>query len=339
MVKWEKKAVGDAVLVKIRTGSGFSAELLSTGATLVSFKAPDRNGKVDDIVLGFDDPAEYLANRVFFGSTAGRFANRIARGRFTCEGKEYHLDCNNPPNHLHGGIRGFDILPWETEVFSREDSVSVVFSLRSADGDQGYPGNLAVMATYVMDGDGTLSMEYYAETDALTPVNLTNHAYWNLAGAGKGSVSSHHLRLNCDTVLDIDNTLIPTGKLIKVEGTPFDFRETTPLLKGMDLLGGYDHCFALPPAEGDLRLCAVLEDPACGRRMTISTTQPGVQIYTGNNLNGIKGKNGQKYDRFGGICLETQNWPDAVNHPDFPDPFLKPGEIYRQRTVHGFSFF
>lgn len=339
MINWKKENLDGMTLVYVECDGGYGATFCSIGASLISFRAPDRNGAVADITLGYPKPSMYTERRDFFGVTAGRFANRIALGRFKCEGKEYRLDCNNSPNHLHGGIKGFDALSWQTEVFARPGSVSVVFSLRSPDGDQGYPGNLDVTSQYLIGEDGTLAFEYYAESDRLTPVNLTNHAYWNLAGAGNGTILDHHLQISADQYLEFDQTQIPTGKILSVEGTPFDFRTAKPIGRDFEAVGGYDHCLVIRGSGPDIRPCAVLSDPGSGRRMEVETTQPSLQFYTGNNMNEIPGREGKIYPRYGGVCLETQNYPDAVNHPGFPDPFLKPGESYREKTVHRFSVF
>ena len=325
---------------------GLSAKLSTLGATLVQMKTPCRRGMSADVVLGFDDAAGYqdAESNQYFGCTTGRVANRIAKGKFTLDGKEYTLAVNNDPNHLHGGAkRSLDKVLWAAEPVRSEQAVGVKFTYSSPDGEEGYPGKLDLSVTYTLTNDNELRIEYTASSDAPTPINLTNHAYWNLAGEGSPTVLDHVLELNADRYTPTDDTLIPTGDLRSVKYTALDF--TKPTVVGARLSQveatpamGYDHNFVLNQATpGELSFAARLTDPKSGRVMEVFTTEPGIQLYTGNFLKGQIGKGGKAYPHRSALCLEAQHFPDSINKPAFPNTVLKPGETYTQTTVHRFS--
>lgn len=338
----EVGAGGTAVEVFTLTcAAGVAARVMSHGATLMSLTAPDRRGALTDVLLGFDAVAPYLGPHPYFGSLVGRYANRIARGRFTLDGRVYTLPCNDGPHHLHGGPAGLHRAPWRPEPADTPAGPVLTLRYHSPDGEGGYPGALAVTVRYTLGDDGALRIEYEAETDRPTIVNLTSHPYFNLAGGG--DVLDHELFLAADAFLPIDETLIPTGETRPVAGTPMDF--TTPTRIGARLGageaqlrlagGGYDHCYVLR-SGGDLAaLSARLVEPLSGRVLEVYTTQPGLQLYTGNALDGsLHGKGGQVYGRHAGVCLEAQHFPDAPNHAHFPSTVLRPGERYRHTTVY-----
>lgn len=321
--------------------AGTIMKLTDYGARLVALEVADRKGRLANVTLGFDSAEKYATHTGCFGCTTGRYANRIAKGKFTLEGKGYSLATNNGPNHLHGGIKGFDRYVWKGEEVESKDGVGARFTLRSPDGDEGYPGTLDVTVTYTLTENNELKIEYSAKTtEKATVLNLTNHAYWNLAGAGFGNILAHKLFLAADQFLPVDDGLIPTGKLAPVKGTAMDFtapqeigariaetkKGTTPV--------GYDHCYVLRGAKGKLALAARVEEPESGRIMEVYTTEPAVQLYTANFLDGDP-KNGG-YKQHGAFCLETQHYPDSPNQPDFPTTVLKPGETYSQTTVYKF---
>ncbi len=316
-------------------------KVINYGGIIVSLKTPDANGQLADIVLGYDSLEGYIRNNPYFGALIGRYGNRIAGGKFTLEGKAYSLPQNNGPNHLHGGPKGFDKVFWEIEV--GPDSSSLLLSYRSADGEQGYPGNLSVNVVYRLTDANELRIEYDATTDAPTIVNLTQHSYFNLGN--QETILGHQLQIDADSYLPVDATLIPTGKLQKVEGTPFDFRKPKTIGADIDAndeqikLGkGFDHCWVLNGGQGKLRKVAVLSDSVSGRQVEVHTTEPGIQFYSGNFLDGtIKGKGGTVYNFRSGLCLETQHYPDSPNRPEFPTVVLKPGEKYHTETVYTFG--
>ena len=318
---------------------GLVLKLTDYGAIVVAVEAPDRNGKLANICLRFDSLEGYLQRHPYFGATVGRFGNRIANGKFSLDGATYRLATNNEPNHLHGGITGFDRVMWNAETIINDAEVGVLFRYSSKDGEEGYPGNLQTTATYTLTNDNELKIVLTATTDKATPVNLTNHSYWNLAGAGSGKIVDHLLMLAADRYLAVDETLIPTGAFIDVAGSPFDFRTAKRIGEHLTETGltpvGYDHCFALRNSSGELRLAARIEEPTSGRVMEIHTTQPGIQFYTGNFLDGSE--TGGGYSQHEAFCLETQHFPDSPNQPTFPSTILRPGENYRQVTVHRFS--
>jgi aldose 1-epimerase len=325
----------------ITNANGVKATLISYGGTLTELHVPDRNGKLGDVTLGFDNLASYLEGHPFFGCITGRYANRIAKGKFTFDGKEYTLATNNGPNHLHGGRKGIDKVVWTYEQLAKGDVMGVRFTHTSPDGDEGYPGNLKMAVTYTLTDKNELRIDYQATTDKPTPVNLTNHAYFNLACGG--DVLGHELMLNADRYTPTDDTLIPTGEIKSVEGTPYDFRKSTPIGARIDQLkgnpGGYDMNFVINKTPGvELALAARVYEPKSGRVMETFTTEPGVQFYTGNFLDGkAKGKGGWAYGKQHGFCLEAQHFPDSPNKPNFPSCILRPGQTYKQTTVYKFS--
>jgi len=332
---------------------GVEVRLITYGAVIVSLKTPDRRGQFADIVTGFDTLDGYLTRSRFFGAVAGRYANRIANARFTLDGRVYELAANNGKNHLHGGRRGFDKVVWKGSPFQRGDEVGVVLTHVSPDGDEGYPGTLNVSVTYTLTARNELIIDYRATTDKATPINLTNHSYFNLAGDGQGDILRHLLTIDADRYTPTDETQIPTGELAPVAGTPFDFRTPTPIGARIDANDeqirrghGYDHNFALngstapPPADVGERShhAARAVDPSSGRTLDVATTEPGVQFYTGNNLDGTAiGKNGHVYGRRTSFCLETQHFPDSPNHPIFPSTILRPGQQFQSRTIFSFG--
>jgi aldose 1-epimerase len=329
---------GTAVdIFTLTDGRGLKARLMTYGATLVSLDVPDRNGKPGDIVLGYDSLDGYVKNNPYFGSTVGRYGNRIAKGRFTLDGVAYKLATNNGENHLHGGIKGYDKVVWKAEPVRGDGEVGVKFSYLSPDGEEGYPGNLNITVTYLVNGRNELKIGYEATTDKATPVNLTNHSYFNLAG--EGDVLGHELMINADAYTPVDAELIPTGEIRPLKDTPFDF--TAPHTIGERIAqveGGYDHNFVLRGGGGTLNLAARIIEPESGRVMEIRTTEPGLQFYSGNFLDGtISGKGGRTYQKHAGFCLETQHFPDSPNRPNFPSTILRPGQVYESQTVYKFS--
>ncbi|MEM6329536.1 MAG: aldose epimerase family protein [Planctomycetota bacterium] len=336
-----KAATGDAVTAfQLDSACSVRVRLMDRGATLVAFEGPDRGGDLGDVVLGFDSVEGYESDGAYFGCTVGRYANRIAGGRFTLDGQTHTLPKNNAGNTLHGGAEGFDRRLWRAAPFEQAGPAGpergVEFSLTSPDGDQGFPGRLEVVVRYTLDDAGALRIEYRATTDKPTHVNLTNHAYFNLTGAGSGSVSDHLLTLYANEYTPTDATLIPTGEAATVAGTPLDFRRAATLGSRLGELqatpaAGYDHNFILAKNRpGELSVAAELACPASGRRLTVRTTQPGLQLYTGNHLGGQRGKGGLPYDSRGGCCLETQHFPDSPNQAQFPSTILRPGDVYRE---------
>lgn len=334
-------ADGTAVDIYTLTNkSGIEARVMTYGATLVSLRLPDRKGVFADVILGFDDLEGYLGTHPYFGVIVGRYANRIAKGRFTLDGVEYTLAQNNNGNSLHGGLKGFDKVVWKPEPVQSADAVGVKLTYLSKDMEEGYPGNLSVTVVYMLTNADELKISYEAETDKKTPVNLTNHAYWNLKGEGNGDVLGHMLRLEADSYTAVDSAanLIPTGEIANVAGMPLDF--TAPHAIGERIAqveGGYDHNFVLRGGGGTLALAARVEEPGSGRAMEIYTDQPAIQLYTGNFLDGtVVGKGGKAYQKHFAFCLETQHFPDSPNHPNFPSTILEPGQKYRTVTVHKF---
>jgi len=331
-------------LFTLTNASGMEVRAITYGAILVTIKVPDRNGRLDDVVVGHDNLEGYLTKTRFFGAVAGRYGNRIGGGTFTLDGRTYQLARNNGPNHLHGGTKGFDKVVWNGAINKDARGPSVVFSRTSPDGEEGYPGTLAVRITYTVTDGNALIVEYHATTDKPTHVNLTQHSYFNLAGDGSGDILDHRLTLHADRYTPVDETQIPTGEIATVEGTPFDFRRETAIGARIDgdhpqlrIGGGYDHNFVLTRTAG-LAPAARVVEPKTGRTLEVSTTEPGVQFYSGNKLDGsIVGKGGHVYRSRTGLCLETQHFPDSPNKPTFPSTVLRPGKEYRSTTVFKFG--
>jgi aldose 1-epimerase len=341
-----------------RTPAGESVELFTftragaptvaitnLGGHIVSILAPDRAGRVADVTLGHKDFAGYLGDTGYFGSLVGRYANRIAKGRFTLDGKTYTLAINNGPNSLHGGPTGFQKRVWAAKVVGGPDGDALELAYVSKDGEEGYPGTLTATVVYSLREDGGLAIDYSATTDAPTVVNLTNHAYFNLAGEGEGTILGHEMQIEADAYTPVDATLIPTGERRPVAGTPFDFRTPVAIGARIDAAdeqlkagGGYDHNFVLRGAKGELRLAARVREPKSGRVLEVLTTEPGLQFYSGNFLDGkVVGKSGKRYVHRGAFCLEAQHFPDSPNQPGFPPVVLRPGQTYRQTTVYRFT--
>jgi aldose 1-epimerase len=317
------------------------ARITNYGGIVVSLKVPDRNGNLADVVLGFDSLAEYLANSPYFGALIGRYANRIAQGRFVLDGVDYHLDKNNGPNSLHGGAAGFNKKVWTARELP---DGGLELQYQSKDGEGGFPGNLTATATYHVTDTNELRIDYGAITDRNTVINLTNHSYFNLKGAGSGDILGHLVTLDADRFTPVDSTLIPTGELRSVAGTPFDFR--TPMTIGARIEqadeqlrfgNGYDHNWVLNGDGKRLARAARVEEPESGRILEVLTTEPGVQFYTANSLGPLRGKGGKTYGRRSALCLETQHFPDSPNHKDFPSTVLKPGERFQSTTVYRFG--
>jgi len=326
----------------MRNSHGITAKVMTYGATLTELHVPDRDGKLGDVVLGFDNLAAYEKGHPFFGSTVGRTANRIAKGRFTVDGKTYKLAINNGPNNLHGGLKGFDKQVWKAETISKAGAQSVKFTRRSADMEEGYPGAVDVVVTYTLTDDNALRIDYAATTTKSTPVNLTNHTYFNLAGDGE--VRYHVVQFNADKYTPVDDSVIPTGEIKSVAGTPFDFRKPTAIGAHIDDVpgtpGGYDHNLVVRRTSKSPAMVkfATVYEPSTGRVLEASTTFPGFQFYTANFLDGsLTGKGGVVYNKQYGFCLEAGGFPDAPNHPNFPSVILHPGEKYNYSTVFKFS--
>ena len=336
----------DGAAVEIFTltnANGIEVKAIEYGGIITSLRTPDRSGRMGDIVLGFPSLDGYLKDHPFFGAIIGRFGNRIGKGQFTLNGQTYKLATNNGPNHLHGGNKGFDKVLWTGEPVAGQNAVA--FTRTSPDGEEGYPGNLAVRVTYTLTDRNELVVEYHATTDKATPVNLTQHSYFNLAGHGSGGILGHELMLNADRYTPVDDTLIPTGDLASVAGTPFDFRKSTAIGARITQTDpqltngkGYDHNWVLNRKGDGLQLAARVIEPKTGRTLEVATTEPGIQFYSGNFLDGtLTGKDGAVYKHRTGFCLETQHFPDSPNKPAFPSTILKPGAEYRTRTVFTFG--
>jgi aldose 1-epimerase len=340
-----KTADGTPVeIYTLRNSKGMEARIMTYGGIVVSLKVPDKNGKFGDVVLGYDNLDDYVKNNPFFGALVGRYGNRIAKGKFTLGGKEYTLAINNAPNNLHGGPIGFDKRVWKVaKVDVSQDGPRLELTYLSKDGEEGFPGNLNVTATYTLTDDNGLRVDYTATTDKATLCNLTQHSYFNLAG--KGDILNHLVFINADKLTPVDNTLIPTGELKPVAGTPFDFRTATAIGARINaddeqikFGSGYDHNWVVNKPLGKLGLMARVTEPTTGRAMEVWSTEPGVQFYTGNFLDGsITGKGGWVYQRRNGFCFEPQHYPDSPNHPQFPSAELKPGQTYQNTIIYKFS--
>ena len=327
----------------LRNSKGLEARICNYGGIVVSFKAPDRHGKMGDVVLGYDKLDDYIKNNPFFGCLVGRYGNRIAGGKFTLEGKEYTLATNNGPNALHGGLKGFDKVVWQPSIRTTPDGPALLLRYLSKDGEEGYPGNLAVTALYTLTEDNGLKLDCTATTDKDTIVNLTQHSYFNLAQ--KGDVLNHVVMMPADKFTPVDSTMIPTGELRPVDGTPLDFRKPTPIGarinqddEQLKFGKGYDHNWVFNKPLGELGLAARVYEPTTGRVLEVFTTEPGMQFYTGNFLDGtIKGKGGWVYQSRNAFCMEPQHFPDSPNHPNFPSVVLKPGQAYRNTIIYRLS--
>jgi aldose 1-epimerase len=330
---------GRAVDLYILDNGTIELHAMTFGCVITSLRVPDRRGAHDDVVLGHESLEPYLTNPPYIGAVVGRYANRIAGGKFTLDGEVHQLATNNGPNHLHGGPRGFHRQLWDAEPVETGDTVGVTFNRISPAGEEGYPGTLHVSVAYRVTGD-TVDVQYEATTDTPTVINLTQHSYFNLGGRGRGDVLDHELTVAADTYTPVDSTLIPTGMLVPVKGTAFDLQSPTvigPRLKQPDeqlrIGNGFDHNFVLAGTSGSVRRAATLRDPVSGRRLDLSTTQPGVQVYTGQSLDGrITGAYGRRFTPHSGMCLETQHYPDSPNHPRFPTTVLRPGQRWTSTT-------
>jgi aldose 1-epimerase len=330
-------------LYTLRNSKGAEAGICNYGGLVIFLKMPDRDGQFGDVVLGYDNLADYLKETPYFGAMIGRYGNRIAKGKFTLDGKEYTLAINNGPNALHGGLKGFDKVVWEPRILARPEGPSLELRYTSKDGEEGYPGNLSVIAVYTLTDENALKLEYSAITDKDTVVNLTQHSYFNLAG--KGDILNHQVMIPADKFTPVDSTLIPTGELKPVDGTPFDFRTPTAIGARINqndeqlrFGGGYDHNWVINKPLGQLGLMARVEEPTSGRVLEVWSTEPGLQFYTGNFLDGkLTGKGGWVYQFRNGFCMEAQHYPDSPNQPNFPSVVLKPGQVYQNTIIFKFS--
>lgn len=334
-----------ADLYSLTNSAGAVAKITNYGGIITSLTMPDKDGVYEDVVLGYDSLSDYLKDSPYFGALIGRYGNRIAKGKFVLDNKSYSLPVNNGPNSLHGGDNGFDKVLWDVSEIETDNAVGLKLLHESADGEQGYPGNLKVEVNYYLGNDNTFKITYKATTDQKTIVNLTQHSYFNLSGNTRTNILDHVLTINADRYLPVNESLIPLGKLESVSSTPFDFREPTAIGERIneenDQLkngNGYDHCWVLNSSRSDLRLAAKLEDPISGRIMEVITSEPGLQFYSGNFLDGsLTGKYKTVYEKYAGLALETQHFPDSPNQPNFPSVILNPGEIYSTSTIYKFS--
>ena len=341
---WGQTSDGKEVyLFSLRNTKGAEALISNYGGLVTTLKVPDRHGHLGDVVLGYDNLAAYIKETPYFGALIGRYGNRIARGKFTLDGKEYTLATNNYPNALHGGVKGFDKVVWTPTILTSPDGPSLKLTYLSKDGEEGYPGNLSVTVIYTLTEDNALKVEYTATTDKDTVVNLTQHSYFNLAG--KDTILKHLVMIAADKFTPVDSTLIPTGELRPVDGTPFDFRTPTPIGarinqddEQLKFGKGYDHNWVINKPMGQLGLMARVTEPTTGRVLEVSSTEPGLQFYSGNFLDGtLKGKGGWVYQFRAGFCMEPQHYPDSPNKPEFPSVVLKPGQVYHNTILYKFS--
>ena len=331
----------EVTLYELRDKNGLYAGIIDYGAILVSLHVPDRKGKFADVVLGFDNLDSYLKRNPLFGATVGRYANRIAHAGFTLDGTDYKLTANSGKNHIHGGRnKRFDKVMWKGQTFLNNEEAGVRLTYLSKDGDEGFPGNLNCIVTYTLTQNSELKISYEATTDKPTIVNLTNHSYFNLAGAGNGDVLDHEIKINADYYTPSDKALIPTGEIHSVEGTPLDFTESKTIgarISELKQTKGYDHNYVLKNSGGSIVHAARVYEPGSGRTMEVSTTEPGMQFYTANGMRGLTGKGGKAYSPYYGFCLETQHFPDSPNKPHFPSTVLRPGQQFNSMTVFAFS--
>ncbi len=335
---WGNTDGKEVFLYTLTNAKGEQVKISTYGGIVTSWLTPDKNGAASNIVLGFDSLSGYLAKPPYFGALVGRYGNRIAKGKFTIDGSEYTLATNNGANHLHGGIKGFDKQVWDAAIDS-DTSATLLLSYTSKDGEEGYPGNLKVSVRYTLTDDDELKIDYTATTDKATPVNLTNHSYFNLTGNVTNTILDHTLMIAADNYTPVEGGLIPTGEIKPVKGTPFDF--TSPKKIGLEIdsvPGGYDHNFVLNKKDSSLQLVAAVSDSISGRMLEVYTTEPGIQFYTGNFLDGtIKTSDGKSINKHAALCLETQHFPDSPNQPSFPTTILQPGETYHTTTVYKIS--
>ncbi|MCI0498768.1 MAG: galactose mutarotase [Planctomycetales bacterium] len=334
-----------ADIYTLTNANGLQAKITNYGGIIVSLLVPDRDGRLDDIVLGFDTLGDYELKSPYFGCIIGRYGNRIGNARFALDGVEYNLAANNDGNHLHGGMKGFDKVVWDAEPFKNPEGAGLKLRYISKDMEEGYPGNLDVTVTYTLTHKNELKIDYLAVTDKPTVCNLTNHSYFNLAGQGAGTNYDHQLMLNADSYTPIDKGLIPTGRILPVKGTPLDFTRSVPIGARIDADNeqikyglGYDHNWVLNKKGSEMSLAARVYEPTTGRVMEVHTTEPGVQFYAGNFLDGtLAGKEGRVYKHRAAFCLETQHYPDSPNKPGFPSTVLRPGQTYKTTTLYRFS--
>lgn len=333
--RWGEADDKQVYLFTLTNAAGTQVKITNYGATVTSWLVPDNNGSMADIVLGFDSLKDYLAGTPYFGCIVGRYGNRIAKGKFTLNDTTHTLATNNGPNHLHGGVKGFDKVVWE----AKEDTASnsILLHYLSPDGEEGYPGNLSTTVRYTLSDDNELIIDYSMQTDRATPVNLTNHAYFNLTGDVANTILNHVLSIRANHYTPVDTTLIPTGEIKSVQGTPFDFTSSQKIGARIDQVpGGYDHNYVLGQSDS-LQLAAVLSEPNSGRTLETYTTEPGIQFYSGNFLDGSLSIDGTPVKKHTGLCLETQHFPDSPNQPNFPSTILNPGEKYESKTIYKFS--
>jgi len=334
-----------ADLFTLTNPNGLVAKITNYGCIVTELHVPDRDGKFADIVLGFDNLDDYIKDTPYFGAVVGRYGNRIAKGKFTLNGKEYSLAVNNGQNHLHGGLKGFDKVIWDAQAMNTKDGPALKLTYLSPDGEEGYPGNLSCTVIYTLTNKNELKISYEAETDKPTPINLTHHSYFNLAGHDAGDILAHEIMIDADRTTPVDEGLIPTGQIAPVKGTPMDFKKPTPIGARIDQQDqqlkfgrGYDHNWVLNNNSGELALACSVYEPTTGRVMDLYTTEPGMQFYSGNFLDGSNiGKGGAVYNLRNGFCLETQHFPDSPNRPEFPSVILQPGQKYKHVTAYRFS--
>lgn len=342
---WGELAGKPVKLYILENENGVKAEITNFGGIIVSMNVPDKNGEWADVVLGFDTFEDYLnKNRPYFGALIGRYANRIYRGQFTIDDTEYQLEVNSPPNHIHGGSSGFGKVVWSSEPIASVAGPGVVLTYHSPDSAGGFPGNLDVTVQYTLTRDNEIMIEYEATTDKPTILNLTNHSYFNLVGHDAGTIMDHQIKINASEITPVDENLIPTGEFMEVENTPFDLRDFQTIGEYINqehpqlaYAGGFDHNFVIRGNRGSLRTAAQVKEPTSGRMLTVYTTEPGLQFYAGNFLNGTQGKNGAVYDYREGFCLEAQHYPNSPNVENFPSVVLRPDDIYKQTTIYRFS--